>query len=45
MDAAGDGARKIATADLNSDFQDLDWSPNGRRLVYRRDYPANDKPD
>jgi serine/threonine protein kinase/DNA-binding winged helix-turn-helix (wHTH) protein len=45
MDAAGDGARKIATADLNSDFQDLDWSPNGRRLVYRRDYPANDKLD
>ena len=45
MGANGDNVRKVVTAEPDSDFRDVEWSPNGRRLVYRKDYPVGNKLD
>ena len=43
MDSSGLEARKLFETDANSDFQSIRWSPDGRRLVYRKDYAVGSK--
>jgi Tol biopolymer transport system component len=43
MDSSGLKARKLFETDANSDFQSIRWSPDGRRLVYRKDYAVGSK--
>jgi serine/threonine protein kinase/Tol biopolymer transport system component len=43
MGENGEQARKICEADENSAFEPVEWSPDGRRLAYKRKYQTPGK--
>jgi eukaryotic-like serine/threonine-protein kinase len=43
MEPNGDQARKLFTTDKNSSITGLEWSPDGRRTIYRRVGKSNDE--
>jgi hypothetical protein len=43
MGPNGEQARKICEADDNSAFEPVEWSPDGRRLAYKRQYQTPGK--
>jgi Tol biopolymer transport system component len=43
MRSDGEQARKLYETDENSSFERVEWSPDGRRLAYIKQYPISDK--